>query len=57
MALSTEVRIGPFLFEWDSKSHEMFISRGEEQVGYVDHVFEDTWRSFLEAARPYQGPG
>lgn len=55
--LPTEITLGPFLFVWDSDSNEMFLNRGEDQVGYVDHVYEDTWRAFVYAARPYQGPG
>lgn len=52
-----EFTIGPFQFQWDSDSHEMFINRGEEHVGTIEYVFMDTWQNFYEAANPYRGPG
>jgi hypothetical protein len=55
--LPDEVTIGPFTFEWDSSSHEMFINRGEEHVATVEHVFMDTWQTFVQSAFPYTGPG
>lgn len=54
-ALPDEVTIGPFIFEWDKEG--MQICRGEEAVGYIEHVYEDVWRAFLQEAKPYYGPG
>jgi hypothetical protein len=46
-----EITIGPFIFEWDSKSNEMFVSLGEdEHVGTVEYVWSDVWSEFVKAA-------
>jgi len=54
-ALSHEVTVGPFTFEWDGTN--MFISDGQEVLANVEFVRESMWRDFLKEAKPYYGPG
>lgn len=46
--MTDEITVGPFVFEWDGR-WEMYISRGEEMLGMVEGVYEDTWREFLNS--------
>jgi hypothetical protein len=51
MKMPDEITIDPFIFEWDSKSNEMFVSLGEdEHVGTVEYVWSDVWSEFVKAA-------
>lgn len=54
-ALPDEVRVGPWLFEWDGEN--VFISDGEEVMANIEYVRESTWREFLKEAKPHYGPG
>ncbi len=56
-ALPNEITIGPLEFVWESATHELFINRGEEHVGTVEHIWQDTWEAFVREAKPYHGPG
>lgn len=42
-----EILVGPFLFEYDKKHHEVYISIGEEQEGNVSNIWPDTWAEFV----------
>ena len=45
----TEVTIGPFVFEYDERNHEMYVSYPEEHIGTVHDVWAHNWTEFLQA--------
>jgi len=44
-----EVTIGPFTFTFEEDRNEMCVSRGEDQLAMVDHVWPEVWQEFVEA--------
>jgi hypothetical protein len=57
MPIATEITLGPLRFVWEPNELWIIVLRGGITVAKIEHVYEDTWRNFVEAARPYQGPG
>jgi hypothetical protein len=48
--MQDEVKVGPFFFEYSAEQHEMYIGKGEEVLGMIEHVQEAEWAEFVSEA-------